>query len=120
MNKKGQALVEFILILPVFLLILFAIVDFGNLLVSKNQLESVSNDIARVVVNGDSVNEIKDEYPNYLISVENYQDKYQKIIIKKEYKVITPMLDRFLGNPCVVKTERVIPIISDGDSNEEP
>ena len=30
MNRKGQALVEFVLILPVFILILFAIVDFDT------------------------------------------------------------------------------------------
>ena len=30
------------------------------------------------------------------------------------------MLDKFLGNPCIVKTERIIPVINGGDSNEEP
>ena len=29
MNNKGQALIEFVLILPVFLFILFAVIDFG-------------------------------------------------------------------------------------------
>lgn len=119
MNKKGQALVEFILILPVFLLILFAVVDFGNLLVSKNQLESTSNDIARIVLNGSSVFDINREYPDYHIDIQNYQDKYRKIIITKDVKVITPMLDRFLGDPCVVRVERIIPVVSDGGNNEE-
>ena len=40
MNRKGQALVEFVLILPVFLMILFTIVDFGNLLHSKTELQN--------------------------------------------------------------------------------
>ena len=44
MNRRGQALVEFVLILPVFLLILFTIVDFGNFLSTKNQLETESTD----------------------------------------------------------------------------
>ena len=73
MNKKGQALVEFILILPVFLLILFAIVDFGNLLVSKNQLENVSSDIARIIVSGNSISDVRNEYSDYQIDVSNYQ-----------------------------------------------
>lgn len=46
MNKKGQALIEFVLILPIFLMILFVIVDFGNLLYSKNKLQNQSTDIA--------------------------------------------------------------------------
>ena len=35
MNKKGQALVEFILILPVLLLILMAMIDIGNIFLKK-------------------------------------------------------------------------------------
>ena len=53
MNRKGQALVEFVLILPVMILILFTIYDFGNLLVSKNKLENTCTDVARLVRNGE-------------------------------------------------------------------
>ena len=38
MNKKGQALVEFILILPVLLLIVMAIIDIGNIFLNKYDL----------------------------------------------------------------------------------
>ena len=31
MNRKGQALIEFVLILPVFLMILFLVIDFGTI-----------------------------------------------------------------------------------------
>ena len=51
MNRKGQALVEFVLILPVFILILFAIVDFGTILSKKNELENDSMDIVSLVKN---------------------------------------------------------------------
>ena len=40
MNRRGQALVEFVLILPIFLLILFTIVDFGNLLAKKKSIRN--------------------------------------------------------------------------------
>ena len=36
MNNRGQTLVEFVLILPVFLLILFYVIDFGRIIYSKN------------------------------------------------------------------------------------
>ena len=40
MNRKGQALVEFVLILPIFIMILFSIVDFGMIFNKKNELEN--------------------------------------------------------------------------------
>ena len=41
MNKnRGQALVEFIIIVPILLLILLGIVDFGNIIYRKLALES--------------------------------------------------------------------------------
>ena len=41
MNKKGQALVEFLLVLPILIFILLLVVDFGRLMVMRNHLESV-------------------------------------------------------------------------------
>ena len=41
MNRKGQALVEFVLILPLFIMLLFAIIDFGNILNQKSKLENM-------------------------------------------------------------------------------
>ena len=40
MNKKGQALVEFIVILPVIIFIVMMIVDFMTIFSYKNKLES--------------------------------------------------------------------------------
>ena len=34
-NNKGQALVEFIIVLPILLLIIISIVDFGNIISKK-------------------------------------------------------------------------------------
>lgn len=108
MNRKGQALVEFVLILPVFLLILFCIVDFGNVLNSKNKLENDSSDMVRLMVNGEDIDSFKDSY-NVNVIVNNYNNKYKRIVFSREVKIITPFLDRFLGNPCIVKVERVVP-----------
>ena len=46
MNKRGQALIEFVLILPVLLLLIFAFIDFGRIIVCKNHLEGVMNEVA--------------------------------------------------------------------------
>ena len=38
-ENKGQALVEFIIIIPVLILIISALIDFGNIIYQKYQLE---------------------------------------------------------------------------------
>ena len=57
-NKKGQALVEFVLILPILLLFLFVIIDFANIYYSKNHLEGVVSDVVTFVENGKTTDEI--------------------------------------------------------------
>ena len=109
MNRKGQALVEFVLILPVFLMILFAIVDFGMILSSKSKLENTSTDLVMLILNGETVSSVSREYSDLEIDVKKYNDKYQKVIIIQNVKLITPFLDRVLGNPFQIKVERVIP-----------
>ncbi len=107
LNRRGQALVEFVLILPVFLMILFVIVDFGTILNSKNRLEGISTDLTRVILNGE--NDVTSQYSDLEIDVSDYNDHYRKVTIVKNVKIITPFLDRILGNPYQVKVERVIP-----------
>ena len=109
MNRRGQALVEFILILPVFIMILFSIIDFGNILFSKNQLESTSSDIVRLIYHKKNVQEVLSLYQDVSIRVEDYQGDYQKVTVSQDVRVITPFLDKILGNPCHIKVERIIP-----------
>ena len=108
MNRTGQALVEFVLILPVFIFILFVIVDFGNILSNKNKLEYVSADIVDMYKNGDNVSTIKDSFSDINIDISNYRDKYTKIVIKKNVNVITPGLNRIIGNKYMVEVERIV------------
>ena len=55
MNRKGQALVEFVLILPIFIMILFSIVDFGIIFNKKNELENISIDIINLLNNNNKL-----------------------------------------------------------------
>ena len=109
MNRKGQALIEFVLILPVFLMILSLIFDFGMVLSSKNQLESESTDIVRFILKGKSVADVSSEYSDVDITLDSYKDDYRKVVVSKKVRVVTPFLDRVLGNPYEIKVERVIP-----------
>ena len=109
MNRRGQALVEFVLILPVFLLILFTVVDFGNLLVTKNTLESQSTDIILLLKEGKSVHEVMDLYPGVDINLSTYQDQYSKVLVKKKVSFVNPLFFRIFGNPFYATVERVVP-----------
>lgn len=109
MNRKGQALIEFVLILPVFLLILFVIVDFGNIFHSRYELQNQSTDIVRLIQDGIDEKDIKDIYSKFKIEINEYKGNYKKITLTREVKLITPLMDRILGNPYLISVERIIP-----------
>ena len=106
-NNKGQALVEFILILPVILAILLVIIDLGKIFNEKNTLENTSIDIIELYKNGKSIDEIKNKYNDIFITT-NIEDNYLSLKLKKEIEIITPGLNIVLDNPFVVEVERVV------------
>ena len=112
MNRKGQALVEFVLILPIFIMILFSIVDFGMIFNKKNELENISVDIINLLNNNNKIEEIQKEYPKVDIKLTNVE-KYTIVEISTKVNIITPGLNRVLGNPYIVKVERKIPNVED-------
>ena len=112
MNRKGQALVEFVLILPIFIMILFSIVDFGMIFNKKNELENISIDIINLFNNNNKIEEIQKEYPKVDIKLTK-EEKYTIVEISTKVNIITPGLNRVLGNPYIVKVERKIPNVED-------
>ena len=107
MNNKGQALVEFILILPVLILILFVIVDFGMIISTKSKLENRSVDVVEFVKNDKTEEEIKLLYDDLNIEIKTETD-YITITLSSEVDIFTPGLNRVLDDPYVVEVERVI------------
>ena len=108
MNRKGQALVEFVIILPIIMMIIFVIIDFSNIFYQKNHLENVTNDIVIYKENGKS-----DEYIKKTLDTDikvSYEQKENNLVIKTKKKVplITPFSSLFFDNPYIVKTERTI------------
>lgn len=109
MNRKGQALIEFVLILPVLVLILFVIIDFGNIFHSKYELQNQSTDIVRLIREGNNEQEILDNYSKLEIEINVYKDNYRKITVSKKIDLITPMMNKILGDPYLIEVERIIP-----------
>lgn len=46
-SEKGQSAVEFALVLPILLILVFGIIDFGRILYTKNALTALSQESAR-------------------------------------------------------------------------
>ncbi len=108
MNRKGQALVEFVLILPVFVFLLFAVYDFGMIFNTRNKLENDSTDITLLYKSGKTIDEIRNMYPNIIIDITR-DNGYDNVSIRDNVKIITPGLNRVLGNPYQVEVKRYIP-----------
>lgn len=109
-NKKGQALVEFVIILPVMLLLIFSIIDFGIVIYEKNNLENVISDAVTLYENGKMPDEIKNtikQDDDLDISIENKDDC---IVMKVEKKIepITPGLNYLKDKVFNIKSSRVI------------
>ena len=112
MNKKGQALVEFIIVIPIILMILFAIIDFGLIFYNKNKLESKLNDTVNMISNGDSDDKIRyylneDKTDNIKYEINNNQE-YKTVEIYTNLNLITPGLNKILKSPYKVSVKRVI------------
>lgn len=108
MNNKGQALIEFVLILPIFLMILFVIVDFGMIFSTKIRVESDSEDVIDMLDSGMSIQDINQLYDDEVVQISDYNEELLKVEITSEVSIITPGLDRILGSVYQVRVERII------------
>lgn len=110
MNKKGQALVEFIIVLPILIFVLFAIIDYGIISYNRVKLENIISDVSKMYKNKetdeDIKNFIKSNDKDIEISISN-EDKYVNISLIKNYDYITPGLDKIF-NDKFISIERKI------------
>lgn len=110
MNKKGQALVEFIIILPIFLVLVLGVIDLGNIFYQKTMLEGKMNDVISMYEKGNSSLEILEDMDlkNTTLDITE-DDRTIRIHLKKEIDLITPGLNLVLDNPYQLDVSRSIP-----------
>lgn len=111
MKNKGQALVEFVLILPVLLLLIFAFLDISRIMIGKSHLESVMNDVIKLVDDDKNIDEINNylkKSTDYKIKLDIEYNEYMIITLKSSIDLITPGLKKILNNPYVINVERSI------------
>ena len=107
-NKHGQALIEFVLILPVLLLIIFAFLDFGRIILCKNHLESIMGDVIKLYHEDKDINAYLKKDDDYKITFHIEKNDYSKIILKTKLDLITPGLNKVLSSPYEVMVERSV------------
>ncbi len=104
-NNKGQALVEFVLILPIALLLIFSMIDLGRVLYEKNHLESMLNEV--VITYKDNGKIDKNLLDETIIPSVKSSGKYTTITLSKDISLITPFSNLIFKNPYQIQTERV-------------
>jgi len=111
LNKKGQALIEFILLLPIIIIIIFTSIDVFNLILNKNELNTKLNDEIVLFENKKiTITDLESKLEEDDIDTTfKEEDNYITIIAKKEVKWISPITSAILKH-YTISTKRVIPL----------
>ena len=111
LNCKGQTLVEFVLVIPVVIMLIFSSFDFMKILYEKIKLENITNDCLNLMEKDYSYDEVSSKLKkqdNHIKLEVKYQDNnIMNIKLSKEIVVLTPGLNKIIGNPYKISVERV-------------
>lgn len=107
-NNKGQALVEFIIILPIVLLLIISIVDFGNIILKNYSLEN-ELDVITDMYNDGKYDDINSYLVNKDINI-NYSndDEFLTINLSKNIKVSSPIVSAIVGKSYKITASKAI------------
>jgi Flp pilus assembly protein TadG len=123
-NQRGQSIVEFALIMPLIILILFGIFEFGRIFYSYIVITNSAREGARIGATGKPDNEIiariletaplpEAETKLSVTKLEPSQDQRKSglpLTVEVTYDVdlITPLFSDILPNPVVLKSQAVM------------
>lgn len=105
-NKKGQALVEFIILVPVLFMILFSILDFGQIYYQKYLLENHIDQIYEFYEEGNQDQIASYEKENKLTVNEEKSHGKTTLIVTQNIELFSPMIRAILKNPYVLEAKR--------------
>ena len=121
-GEEGQSMVEFALVVPIFLILLLGIVEFGHIFYSYLMIENASRDGARYGSVWASDTEIREIVKEKTISLEqskltisisptySYRERGERIEVGVQYQVPlwAPIWKEILPNPFPISTETVM------------
>lgn len=99
MNKKGQALVEFIIILPIFIMILLAAFDLVKIFSTKMELENL---VEQYITKEE--NKPNDE----IIFTKSIEDRFITYTLSKDIEISSPLISMVMDSEYRVTIERTI------------
>lgn len=106
MNKKGQALIEFILIMPVFMIILMSLIDIGNIYMKKYELNTSLQTVETMYQNNDAQKIALYTSNNDLTLEENIDNDLITLTLKKQVKINAPILTNILGKKHTIEAKK--------------
>lgn len=108
-NKKGQALVEFIIILPIFIFMILTVIDIGKLLYDKNIMQNNLNDVVSLYKQGNNYEKLeeylKEKDDKAKLEISNEDNKYIEFKIIKTPVINTPGLNLLIKD---LEAKRVV------------
>ena len=105
-KNSGQALIEFVIILPIILMILLYIIEFGRITLKKYELES-NMELITELYKDNKLEEMNNYINSNNIGIEiRKNNELTTIIIRKNIKTNMPLINRILGNN--IETKRTI------------
>lgn len=108
-SNKGQALVEFVIILPITLMLIFCVIDFGRVISLKSDLESKTDDIVTLYETGKTLEEINNIIDTKDIKISLIENgDYVTITTSKRIKPITPGLSYIIDKVFNAEVSRVV------------
>ena len=108
MKERGQALVEFILILPILLLVFMYLIDVGNIFMQKYDLNNTLETASDLYQNNKE-NELKAYMAKEEVNLEQKQNgEMITLVLTKNIKITAPGLSKILGKNYKIKTEKTI------------
>lgn len=93
MNRKGQVLVMFIILLPIFFIIMTLLIDIGNLILTNNEINDVSYMVLEYCLNHLDEEDIIDTSKELLklnnkeLNIESFKIENNKVYLNVSYQV---------------------------------
>lgn len=93
MNRKGQVLVMFIILLPIFFIIMTLLIDIGNLILTNNEINDVSYMVLEHCLDHLDEEDIVDTSKELLklnnkeLNIESFKIENNKVYLNVSYQV---------------------------------
>lgn len=93
MNRKGQVLVMFIILLPIFFIVMTLLVDIGNLILTNNEINDVSYMVLEHCLDNIDEEDIIDTSKELLklnnkeLNIESFKIENNRVYLNIDYQV---------------------------------